>query len=333
MAEQTCKPAMNPALHRRRLGSRLAACVAALAAGLVLAACHGANPRSSEKNQPSMQPFFTFGALADAQYADHDPWNTRYYRASLGKLTACVNEFNRRDLTFVIDLGDLIDRDAASFAPALKALAPLRAPLYHVAGNHDLAAGRPEEAARALGLARRYYDFARSGWRFVVLDGNDLSLYATTAGSPEHAAAEAMLDDLRRRGAPNAQEWNGGIGPAQLDWLRATLARARAVGERVVVFCHFPVWPDNVHNLWNAEAALDALDSSPGVVAWIAGHNHEGNYGLRRGVHHLTLRGMVETPDRGAYALVEVWPDRLRVIGRDGEPDRTLPFSPLAPTS
>ena len=61
----------------------------------------------------STDPHFSFGLIADVQYADDDnrPGIDRHYRASLPKLEEAINEFNRHDLAFVVHLGDLVDHD------------------------------------------------------------------------------------------------------------------------------------------------------------------------------------------------------------------------------
>jgi hypothetical protein len=199
-------------------------------------------------------------------------------------------------------------------------------PHFHVLGNHDFAVEAELKASipGKLGLTSRYYDFGRAGMRFVVLDGGDVSLYAHPEGSEGHAQAAARLAELEAGGAPNAQAWNGGVGPQQLRWLRTTLADARSVGEKAIVFCHFPVYPPGTHNLWNDAEVVEILEASGSAVAYINGHDHAGGYAVKNGIHYLTVRGMVETEDSSAYAVVRVDGDRLEVDGRGRQPDQVL---------
>ena len=67
----------------------------------------------------------------------------------------------------------------------------------------------------------------------------------------------------------------------------------------------------------------------PCVAAYLNGHNHAGNYGERDGIHYLTLKGMVDT-EKTAYAVIEVYPDRLAVKGFGRETDREMPLSERA---
>jgi 3',5'-cyclic AMP phosphodiesterase CpdA len=281
---------------------------------------------------PAPVPVFTFGLIADVQYRDGDPSGTRFYRESTAKLAEAVERLNALRPSFVVQLGDLIDGASASYDVVLPIWARLRAPGYHVLGNHDqsVEAGRQREVLRRLGLDRLgpglgYYDFARQGWRFVVLNGNDVSVIASPEGTPERNAAAAMLEELKRRNAPNAQTWNGGVGAVQLAWLVRTLARAAAARERVVVFCHFPVLPPGSATLWNDREVLAALEASPVVTAYFSGHEHRGGYAEQGGVHFVTLRGAVEGHD-SAYVLVEVFEERIELKGFGREPSRTLLF-------
>lgn len=280
-------------------------------------------------------PEAVIGMLADAQYCDCESAGTRFYRNSLRKMEECIREFSSRKLDFVIQLGDLIDRDFASFSRILAVYEQISVPSYHVLGNHDFAfPGRSgSEPLKSLGMpslgpGKGYFSFSVGDWEFIVLNGNDVSTFANRSGSDKYRKAEAIVAALKERKAPNAQAWNGGMGEEQIEWLRQTLDSARRANRRAVLFCHFPIFPGNEHNLYNDGQLLELLEAYPRcAVAWFSGHNHRGNYAERKGVHHLTLSGMVETEYRNSYAVVELYPDRLEVIGFDREPSRTLRLS------
>jgi len=273
-------------------------------------------------------PLFSFGVIADAQYGDKDTAGSRHYRESLAKLASAVDTLNQRDTAFVIQLGDLIEgvaedpaRSADELDRALAVYDRIDAPAFHVVGNHCFKAGRAT-LLRELRLERFYYDFTvpgAPGWRFVVLDGNDISLYAWPPDGPEHARAVAYYDAMGR----TSPEWNGAVGPDQLAWLDDVLTAADDHHEKVILFCHFPVYPDNIHNLWNADEVRGVIESHGCVEAYLCGHNHAGSYALHDGIHYLAFKGMVEH-DTNAFAVVEVYPDRLDVIGFGREPSRTL---------
>jgi manganese-dependent ADP-ribose/CDP-alcohol diphosphatase len=283
------------------------------------------------------KPILTFGVIADVQYRDADPVGTRFYRDSIGKLEEAVARLNDRHPTFTIQLGDLIDGRFASFDTILPIFDRLSMRRYHVLGNHDVsleAENQPKLLGRLgldrLGDGKGYYDFRRSSWRFIVLNGNDLSVLGYPAGSPAWTASEQMMAALKKTGAMNAEIYNGGLGPAQIAWLKRTLAAASASRERVIVFGHFPLFPPNPATLWNDAEVMQILESCPGVVAYFCGHKHEGDYALKNAVHYVNIHGMVEGKDT-AWALVDVFRDSLHITGFGREPSRVLELRPLAP--
>lgn len=271
---------------------------------------------------------FEIGLVADAQYADIESKGTRFYRQSIGKLGAAVEHGNGRDLAYCVHLGDLIDREWRCFEEILRPLARSRHRWQQLLGNHDFDV-LDEWKARVperLGMAGRHGAFVHREFRFVVLDTNDVSTYAHAAGTPPRRAAEAELARLQAAGVRQAKPWNGAIGAAQLAWFERECEAARAARQKVVVFAHHPVWPDNDHNVWNAAEVLAAIDRQPAVVAWLNGHNHAGAYGERHGVPYLTMKGMVETADTTAHATAEFFADRIVLHGHGREPSRELKF-------
>jgi len=251
-------------------------------------------------------PLLTFAAIADIQFADKDSGKTRFYRESPAKLRSVAADLNRAQPAFVIHLGDLTDgqptpelckKDVETIAAELKGVT---APWKQVLGNHDTKAGR-EWLTATLGFKEFHYEFTMpnlTGWRFVVLDGNDAGY-----------------------GVFSAQ---------QLDWFRGVLARAKTRQERVLCFCHYPLIKekDKGHVAAKPAPMLKILEESGCVVAWLCGHEHAGGYVLRNGIHHLNLRGMCETKDQPAAAIIRLFPDRLSVTGFGREPSRELLFAP-----
>ena len=97
----------------------------------------------------------------------------------------------------------------------------------------------------------------------------------------------------------------------------------------MILFCHFPVYPDNIHNLWNHGAMTGLLAKYPCVAAYINGHNHAGNYGEKGGIHYLTMKGMVDTL-KNSYGVVEVYEDRLALKGFGRQEDREMKLPMIA---
>ncbi len=246
---------------------------------------------------------FVFGVLADIQYADKDTRGARHYRIALQKLEECVADLSDRKPAFVIQLGDIVDghgsdarKSTEDLDLVLSTYNKLPMPTYHVVGNHCLAVDK-ETLRRKLGLKKFYYEFtvpSAKRWRFVVLDGNDVGY--------------------------------GVIGAEQLQWFHSTLDKAAKEGEKVVCFCHFALLQDAAkhHRMAKPEPILKAMDETDCVAAWFAGHDHAGGYAVRKGVHHVTVKGMVEAPANNAYALIALHSDKIEETGFGDEPSRNL---------
>ncbi len=277
---------------------------------------------------PRGRPQLALGVVSDVQYADRDEEERRHFRLSPGKVAQCVAELNanRSHLDLVVHLGDLVDSDMARNGPPMLALlAKLRFPLYHVLGNHDYL-GTPEDRLdsvhEALGMPRRYYSIAAgkgNRYRLIVLDGNDLSTYATARDSPRRAAADAMLRTLSRLGAKNGKTFNGGVGDEQLAWLRRQLGEACAARQRAVVLIHQGLRPKGERtNLWNDRAVVDAVTSFHCLVAVFNGHAHKFLYDFQytrhRQVHFVTFGGIVQSPFT-SFAFADFYDDELHVHG------------------
>ena len=271
-------------------------------------------------------PLVRFGAIADPQYAPAAPRGSRFYANSLWKLSVAIEELNKEELDFVITLGDIIDRHVDAYNHILPLYQKVETDNWFVLGNHEYSVGKDyvQTVPMYLGMKDRYYSFVENGVRFITTDGNDLSTYATPKDTPRGEEAEAMFNSLVEADAINAKTWNGGISNEQFDWLREELEAAKAADELVIVFNHFPAAPDDMHNLWNYKDMQALLGEYDNVMAYFNGHNHAGNYGEVDGVHYVTVEGMLETADTSAYAVIEVYDDRVVMNGFGRASDREL---------
>lgn len=278
----------------------------------------------------TQEPLLRFGVIADPQYADLDPNPAlnRYFRQSLAKLSEAVATLEGEDLSFVMTLGDLIDRGFDNIEPALAVYRRSRHECLFLAGNHDFLV-EPEKIATVhatLGMPAPYYSFTRAGIRFLVIDGCEESLFSTVADPERHAKARARLDALKARDAQNAKDWNAGISEQQFAWIAGQLETARARGQKVIVMGHYPIYPDNDHNLWDAEPLAELLSASPQVIAYLCGHDHRGGIGRKGSCWFVTFKGMVDTPDENAFSFVDLFVDRLEIHGFGREESRVLPL-------
>ncbi len=280
--------------------------------------------------QEKAAPLFQFGVFTDVQYADVDQLGERNYREAPKKLEKTLKILNQHDLVFTVNLGDLIDRDFSSFELPLTLLEKSRAKVYHVFGNHDFTIedGKKAQVPAVLGNPKGYHAFDHGFVKFIVLNGLDNSLDGHAKGSRGYTLAQETLKKLENTGADNAKPWNGGIGEQQFDWLAAQLKQAEEAGMRTVIFCHYPLLPENGLQLWNNRELLELIHQYPGVVAWFSGHHHSGNYVEQQGVHHLTFLGMVESKEEALGAVVQVFEDALVIKGFGEQEDMRLSFMP-----
>lgn len=266
-----------------------------------------------------------FGVFADCQYCNCETAINRYYRNSLDKLETCIQTFNQnKKIKFVVGLGDLIDRDLASYDSVNAVLANSKHTVYNVAGNHDFGVKKDQldQVPEKLHLSKTYYSFTKKGWMFIFLNGNEITV---NSNHPEIVKqAEEMLSKLKQENKPNTYEWNGGMSQTQINWMEKQLQKAENKNLKVVLFCHYPLLPLEAHTLWNSEEVLAVLKKYNNVKLWLNGHNHAGNYAFQDGIYFVNLKGMVETENENAYAEVTLSDDKITIKGFGREPDRTL---------
>lgn len=275
----------------------------------------------------NQNPLFTFGLIADAQYSDYNTAGTRFYRSSLWKLREAMQILNQNSADFVINLGDLIDKDYNSYKPVLDIIDSSGLKTYHVAGNHDYAIDRRYKKRLPILSSPKeaYFSFIHNNFRFILLNGNEVSTYASNNKSTIKNA-EDYIAFLKDKGEVNAVDWNGGIGKKQLEWLSGQLNEASKKNEKVFIMCHFPLIPENIHNMLNYKEVLHILENHNNIIAWFNGHNHAGNYGNFNMIHFVTIKGMVETETENSFALIEVYKNKIWIKGYGREKNQILAY-------
>mmetsp|Transcript_27828 Transcript_27828/g.91075 ORF Transcript_27828/g.91075 Transcript_27828/m.91075 type:complete len:438 (+) Transcript_27828:93-1406(+) len=306
----------------------------------------------------------------------------RYYRGALrvaANAAAAFNSVQDPPVSFVVHNGDIIDHNAAfdfarddfrdkevgleALGNVLDALGAAKCPRWiFTIGNHELYNFSRKQLAEGVRAGTRgedgvvfkaaneegrfYYDFAPAeGWRVVVLDAYDVSIYSKGRQQGLEEEALAMLCERN----PNAREWveanpdvvttermsgsfpyfkdmegrdqrwcpfNGGIGEEQLRWLEQTLAQAAQNGERVIVFTHLLIHPETSQSgrtlLWNYLDVLEVLEGAPPgtVAAVLSGHQHEGAMYTSEptGTHYIVCESplLAQKDEPGPFAVVEV---------------------------
>lgn len=271
-------------------------------------------PLLTHGKEPS--PDITFGLIADVQYGKIPPNGTRFYANSLAKLKSCVDQFNTHPVDFTVNLGDHIDRDPHDLEAILEQLSQLKAPLYNTTGNHDYKGVIDNNVLyQKLGMPAEYYSFTKTGWRFLMLNTNEIASYSQAKGTWKEAELEQMKARIDSDKRNNGQSWNGGISSKQKNWLADQLKTAQAKKENVLVFSHHPLYPFKEFTALNDKEILEILSRFSCVRAVISGHHHTGAYGEYKGIPCVTIEGMVETEEVSTYALVEITASEIIITG------------------
>jgi len=272
------------------------------------------------------KPLFTFAVIADAQYCNCETMGTRFYKKTPDKLHAAIDTINLTQPEFTIHLGDLIDRDFESYDTVLPILKKLKSKVYFVLGNHDFSVedSQKDLVLNKLGMNHSYYTFKIKNIKFVVIDGTDFAPYRYSSTSPLYEKTQTELNQYISKGLSQAKPWNGAISNEQQTWLKNTLQQTTK-DEKLILFCHYPIYPQSDLNLMNDQEILDIINPYKNkIIAWINGHNHQGNYAQFEGIHFLNLKGMLETDNINSFTIIEIYNNYLKINGYGDEPDRIL---------
>lgn len=255
--------------------------------------------------------------MADPQYAHKPVAGNRYYKESLWKLEEAIDTFNYYHVDIVQTLGDLIDVTWGSFDSILPVYDKLNPGVenYHLLGNHDFAIDsfQLRNLLEKLSMPNYYYSYSKKGWRFIVLDATDYSYYSNLLHKHDINQVNSYYDNTIEKS--NNHRWNSAIGEEQQNWLRQELDRAYSLDQRVILFSHLPLRPqDNPHNLWNDFEIINLIENCTNVMAFINGHNHSGGYVLKDGIHYITISGLVETMI-SSYGILEFYKDSMVLKG------------------
>jgi predicted phosphodiesterase len=248
-----------------------------------------------------------FGIVTDSHYADADPQFNRYFRESVEKMTECVELMNEQKVDFLIELGDFKDQNTppveektiAYLQTIERSFKKFNGPTYHVLGNHDVDSISKEQYLKnitntGISTPSTYYSFDCKGVHFIVLDADFLA----DGTDYDHGNFE----------------WNETyVSNAELDWLRQDLA---GTDLPAIVFSHQQLGGLGMTDIQNAGAVRAILQESGKVLAGFDGHNHNGGYNKIEGIHHYTLKAMVDGSggENSSYAIVEIMSDRSIVV-------------------
>ena len=275
----------------------------------------------------SGKPVIRFGLITDIQYADAETRGSRFYRNSLPKLDSCVNDLNMQQVEFTINMGDIVDRNPNDLDAVLALLSRLDKKIYNTTGNHDYN-GITDNAQlyKRLHMPAAYYSFKKGKWVFIMLNTNEVGSYSNVTGTWKEQELKSMLDQIKANKGRNATDYNGGISSQQLQWLDQVLKKAQRKRQHVLVFSHHPIGCAEGLNALNDKEILAIIEKYKCVKALIAGHHHTGAFCETGSLPVIVAEGMVETADKNAYGVVELFPNRLVLKGAGRMTSRTINF-------
>lgn len=276
------------------------------------------------------EPVLRIGLVADPQYANKPAKGSRDYRESCRKLEDAIGTFNDQGVDFVQNLGDIIDGDWGNYDSIIPVYHLLRPNIenHHLLGNHDFVidSSRLRCLLETLSMPHYYYTYMREGWRFIVLDATDYAFFSIKLHRHSMDKVESYYDAVGSQS--NHFKWNSAIGQEQQNWLKQQLDSAGLLGPKVIIFSHMPVRPlGRQENLWNDYEILGIIENHPQVTAFINGHNHQGDYIYKNGIHYITIHGMVEAGSN-SYGILDTFKDHMILKGFGNQESIHLDLTP-----
>ncbi len=258
----------------------------------------GAIAAEDDRSKPKVR----IGVVTDLHCADRPPARSRYYRETPAKLTEAAQQFRKKKIECVVELGDLIDSQGSldTIKRNLKRIsqqfAAIHAQHHYVLGNHCVYDLTKPEFLGIVGRERSFYSFDLGGYHFMILDA-------------------CFRSDGVPYGRQNFRVTDTSISPEEVEWLRADLKRSPL---KTIVFVHQQLDVDFLFGISNAPKIRKILEESGKVLAVFQGHLHQNFHSHIGGVHYVTLAAMVEGSgeENNAYAILDILPDdAIRITG------------------
>ena len=258
----------------------------------------GAFAAEDDRSKPKVR----IGLVTDLHYADKPPGRSRHYRETPTKLAEATQQFRKKKVECVVELGDLINSQGSvdTVKQNLKRIsgefAAIHGQHYYVLGNHCVYDLTKPEFLEIVGRERSFYSFDLGGYHFVILDA-------------------CFRSDGVPYGKKNFRVTDTSIPPAEAEWLRADL---KQTPHKVIVFVHQQLDVDFLFGITNAPNVRKILEESGKVLAVFQGHLHQNFHSDIGGIHYCTLMAMVEGsgPENNAFTVMDILPgDVIRIEG------------------
>jgi alkaline phosphatase len=230
------------------------------------------------------------GLLTDMHHADKEPAGTRYYRETLGKLKEAASEFQKKQLSFVVELGDFIDAaesveiEQEYLRTINREFAKLSNDRHYVLGNHCVDTLKKEEFLAEVQQEKSYYSFDRGDWHFIVLD----------------ACFRSDGEPYQRK---NFEWTDANIPTEELAWLEKDL---ESTDKKTIVFAHQRLDVSNNHGVKNNAQVRKIFEASKKVQLVLQGHSHQNDLKEIGDIHYCTLVAMIEGsgPENNGYSTM-----------------------------
>ena len=235
------------------------------------------------------------GLLTDMHHADKEPAGTRYYRETLGKLKEAASEFQKKQLSFVVELGDFIDAaesveiEQEYLRTINREFAKLSNDRHYVLGNHCVDTLKKEEFLAEVQQEKSYYSFDRGDWHFIVLD----------------ACFRSDGEPYQRK---NFEWTDANIPTEELAWLEKDL---ESTDKKTIVFAHQRLDVSNNHGVKNNAQVRKIFEASKKVQLVLQGHSHQNDLKEIGDIHYCTLVAMIEGsgPENNGYTTMSLHDD------------------------
>jgi manganese-dependent ADP-ribose/CDP-alcohol diphosphatase len=261
-----------------------------------------------------------FGIITDIHFSTTS--ETAVAITTAADVRGWLENCKKHNVDFLFQLGDLIkgseEHNQEELRQANSLLKEFSGTIHHVIGNHCLASPK-KKLLEALGLQNSYYTFIEKGFRFIVLDGMEVSIQ----NKPETPEDQQTLEDYLAE--PEKHDYCGAVGLRQKTWLKNELHTAERTGDNVIVICHFPFLAnttDTKHGLlWNHQEIVELLASSNSVKACISGHYHYGGYAIKDKIHFVVLPAFVNRHEHPHFTCgkVELQSNRMMIRNQKDE--------------
>lgn len=210
------------------------------------------------------------------------------------RLEKFIKEAQRREVDFIIQLGDFCMADARN-GDFLSIWKQYDGPRYHVLGNHDMDRNSKEEMLEYWNMPATYYSFDVNAIHFVVLDANFLY-------------QDGKFIDYEKSNFYVDSQYRTFINREQIEWFSADL---ESTGLPTIIFSHQSLWhyQSGVRNRLSVQKIMESHQDK--IICCMNGHDHIDFHHVRNGIHYLEINSMSYQWMEDKYRCSDRYPKSL----------------------